>query len=274
MRVFLGCFVLGVAAIAAIGSLAASLTAGIAGDARELLGGDVEARLAYRPADAAEHAFLARSGTLSEVATLRAMARKPDGSRHSLIELKAVDAAYPLYGRVVLAPAQALGAALGSRDGVFGAVVDPALLDRLGVKLGDTIRIGEAMLQLRGTIVREPDAAASGLIFGPRVMISAAALAADQADPAGRAGHLRLPVAASRRGRCRAMDRGGAGRLSAGGLADPQLWRSGAPIAGAARPDRAVSVAGRVDRAAGRRGRHRQCGPRPYRRQRPRRSPP
>ena len=176
LRVFFGCILLGVAAIAAIGSLAASLNAGIAGDARELLGGDVEARLAYRPADAAEHAFLARSGSLSEVATLRAMARKPDGSRHSLIELKAVDAAYPLYGRVVLAPAQALGAALGSRDGGFGAVVDPVLLDRLGVKLGDTIRIGEARLILRGTIMREPDAAASGLILGPRVMISAAAL--------------------------------------------------------------------------------------------------
>jgi putative ABC transport system permease protein len=113
LRVFLACIVLGVAAIAGIGSLAASLTAGITGSARELLGGDLEARLAYRPADAAEHAFLAQSGTLSETATLRAMARTPDGSRRSLIELKAADAAYPLYGRVVLAPPQALAAALG-----------------------------------------------------------------------------------------------------------------------------------------------------------------
>ena len=176
LRVFLGCIVLGVAAIAGIGSLAASLTAGITGNARELLGGDIEARLAYRPADAAEHAFLAQSGTLSETASLRAMARTPDGGRRSLIELKAVDAGYPLYGRVVLAPPQALAAALGPSKGVFGAVVDRAILDRLGVKLGDTIRIGEAALQLRGTIVREPDAAASGLILGPRVMIAAAAL--------------------------------------------------------------------------------------------------
>jgi putative ABC transport system permease protein len=176
LRVFLGCIVLGVAAIAGIGSLAASLAAGITGNARELLGGDIEARLAYRPADAAEHAFLARSGSLSEITTLRAMARTPDGGRRSLIELKAVDAAYPLYGRVVLAPPQALGVALGPSNGVFGAVVDPAILDRLGAKLGDTIRIGEAALQLRGTIAREPDAAASGLILGPQVMIAAAAL--------------------------------------------------------------------------------------------------
>jgi putative ABC transport system permease protein len=176
LRVFLGCVVLGVTAIAGIGSLAASLSAGITGNARELLGGDAEARLAYRPADAPERAFLLRSGTLSEIATLRAMARTPDGSRQSLIELKAVDADYPLYGRVALTPPQGLGEALARRSGVFGAVIDPSILDRLGVKLGDTIRIGEAVLQLRGTIVREPDAAASGLILGPRVMISAAAL--------------------------------------------------------------------------------------------------
>ncbi len=176
MRVFLACIVLGVAAIAGIGSLAASLAAGIAGNARELLGGDVEARLAYRPADAAEHAFLAQSGSLSEIATLRAMARTPDGGRHSLIELKAVDAAYPLYGRGRSVAAAGSRRCARRRNGVFGAVVDRAILDRLGARLGDTIRIGEAALQLRGTIVREPDAAASGLILGPRVMIANAAL--------------------------------------------------------------------------------------------------
>jgi len=177
LRVLIACLVLGVGAIAGIGSLAASLTAGIAGDARELLGGDFEAQLAYRPVNAAEHAFLARAGALSEIASLRAMARTTDGRRQSLIELKAVDAAYPLYGKVVLAPPQDLGAVLARRDGSFGAVVDPAILGRLGIGMGGTIKIGEASLQIRGAVEREPDAAASGLIFGPRVMISSAALA-------------------------------------------------------------------------------------------------
>jgi putative ABC transport system permease protein len=178
LRVLIACLVLGVAAIAGIGSLAASLAAGIAGDARELLGGDVEAQLAYRPADAAEHAFLAGSGRLSEAASMRAMARSPDARRRSLIELKAVDDPYPLYGQVALNPAQGLAAALAPRGGFFGAVVDPALLGRLGVAAGGTIRIGEASVQIRGTIEREPDAAASGLIFGPRVMIAEGALGA------------------------------------------------------------------------------------------------
>ena len=176
VRVFLACLVLGVATIAGIGSLAGSVGAGITADARNLLGGDIEARLAYRQADAAERAYLARNGTLSEVASMRAMARTVDGARRSLIELKAVDPAYPLYGAVALSPAQSLDATIDRRDGVFGAAVDPAILTRLGLKLGDSIRVGAAVLQLRATIVREPDAAAGGLGLGPRVMIAAAAL--------------------------------------------------------------------------------------------------
>jgi predicted lysophospholipase L1 biosynthesis ABC-type transport system permease subunit len=90
-RVFLACLVIGVREIAAIGSLSAAVEAGIRAEARTLLGGDVSARLAYRPASEAERRFLEASGTLSESAKLRAMARSLDGERRSLIELQAVD---------------------------------------------------------------------------------------------------------------------------------------------------------------------------------------
>ncbi len=177
LRVFLACLVLGVTAIAGIGSLASSVIAGIKADARELLGGDVEARLTLRAADNAERAFLKESGRVSEIATMRAMVRTLDGSRRSLIELKAVDPAYPLYGAVALSPVQDLAATLDRRDGRFGAAADPAILDRLGLQVGDSVKIGETMLQLRAAIEREPDAAAGGLQFGPRVIIAAQALA-------------------------------------------------------------------------------------------------
>jgi putative ABC transport system permease protein len=177
-RIFLACLVLGVGAIAAIGSLDAAVEAGIRGDARTLLGGDVSARLAYRPASEPERRFLAASGKLSETAKLRAMARSLDGERHSLIELQAVDDAYPLYGRVALAPAQTLAAALAPDNGVFGAVAEPAVASRLGIKLGDEFRIGEAVLRLTAIIESEPDRAFAGFDFGPRVTIPKTALAA------------------------------------------------------------------------------------------------
>jgi putative ABC transport system permease protein len=179
-RIFLACLILGVGALAAIGSLRAAVEAGIRADARALLGGDVSARLAYRPASAAERRFLAASGTLSESARLRAMARSLDGAHYSLIELQAVDAAYPLYGQVALTPAEPLDAALRTVDGVFGAAVEAPVASRLGLAPGDQFRIGDAKLRLSGIIQSQPDAAFGGLAFGPHVIIARNALAATQ----------------------------------------------------------------------------------------------
>lgn len=181
-RIFLGCLALGVAVIAGVGSLAAAVDAGLARDARALLGGDVELRLFHRTADAAERAYLAAHGTVSAVAEMRAMARTRDGGATSLIELKAVDRLYPLYGRVTFAGPEAgapasLAAALALRDGVWGAVAAPALLDRLGLHIGDRIRIGDAVFALRAALGHEPDAL-GGFALGPRVLIARPALGA------------------------------------------------------------------------------------------------
>jgi len=174
--VFVACLVLGVGALAAIGSLGAAVTAGIRADATSLLGGDVSAHLPYRPASAAEREFLAASGSLSEVAKLRAMARSEDGARHSLIELQAVDAGYPLYGAVALVPARPLAAALAPSGGVFGAAVEAAVAKRLGVSPGDEFRVGDAVLRLTAILASQPDSALDGLAFGPRVLIARAGL--------------------------------------------------------------------------------------------------
>jgi putative ABC transport system permease protein len=176
-RIFLACLVLGVGTIAGIGSLGASVAAAIRADARVLLGGDVSLRLVHREASTAERQFLDASGAVSEVALLGAMAVSLDGAHHTLIELKAVDASYPLYGRVALAPPQDLAAALSARDGIYGAVVDPAVASRLGLKPGDKFKIGTAIVELRATIERAPDGALSGLVFGPGVTIALPALA-------------------------------------------------------------------------------------------------
>src|SRR3954452_3975436 len=118
--VFIACIALGVMAIAGVGSVAASLGEGVAGAGATILGGDLSFNLILREANADERAFLASRGDLSVAATMRAMARTDDG-RTALVEMKAVDAAYPLFGTVALSPAQSVSEALASRDGAFGA---------------------------------------------------------------------------------------------------------------------------------------------------------
>ncbi|HKF72292.1 MAG TPA: FtsX-like permease family protein [Stellaceae bacterium] len=176
-RIFLACLTLGVAVIAGVGSLAAGIRAGLEGDARAMLGGDIELNLMLRPASEAERRYLDQNGKVAEVIDMRAMVRRDDNAQRSLIELKAVDGAYPLYGSVTLDPAGLLADALAQHDGLWGAVAAPALLDRLGLMTGDIVRIGEARFQLRAALTHEPDAVTGIFILGPRFMIAKEALA-------------------------------------------------------------------------------------------------
>jgi putative ABC transport system permease protein len=175
-RIFLACLALGTAVIAGVGSLSATVSAGLKADARAMLGGDIELHLVHRPATPEQLAYLADSGAVAAVVAMRAMARTEDGDARSLIELKAVDGAYPLYGAVTLDPPRPLAAALAFADGRWGAVAGQGLLDRLKLHVGDTIRVGDARYVVRGALTHEPDLATGGFEFGPRVMIAREAL--------------------------------------------------------------------------------------------------
>ena len=211
-RLFLVCLALGVAIIAAVGSTTSSAIGGLTRDAKALLGGDIEFEQLYRPADDAQMQFLHSLGTVSLTRDMRAMARVPtdaelaaakpatnadasadagDGaggtvapadpalnrSDRTLIELKSVDAIYPLYGAVELAPQIDLASALGRIDGRWGAVAEAALAERLGLAIGDPVAIGETIFELRAILTREPDRGASVFILGPRLMVADGSLA-------------------------------------------------------------------------------------------------
>jgi putative ABC transport system permease protein len=175
--VFIACIALGVTAIAGVGSFANSLVDGLAREGRTILGGDLSFTLIQREATARERAFLGAQGQVSTAATLRAMARTADG-RSSLVELKAVDADYPLYGAVATDPAGSLPDHLARRGDAFGAVADAALLARLDLKPGARLTVGNAAIELHANLKSEPDKLAGGIGFGPRLMLSEDALRA------------------------------------------------------------------------------------------------
>ncbi len=175
--VFIACIALGVMAIAGVGSVAASLSQGLAREGRTLLGGDVAFSLIQREAKPDEVAFLRSRGALSVAATLRAMARAGDG-RLALVELKAVDGAYPMLGELALEPTMPVADLLAERDGAFGAAADSTLLARLDLKLGDRVSVGSANFQIRSVVNAEPDKLAGGVGLGPRFLISEAGLRA------------------------------------------------------------------------------------------------
>jgi putative ABC transport system permease protein len=174
-RVFLACLALGVASIAAVGSLSESVKAGLMADAQVLLGGDIAVRMQHRPIEGKALDYLkANSQALSAVVEMKAMAQT-DGAR-ALVELKAVDGRYPLSGAVALEPAGNLQSLLGRQNGVWGAAVESGLLAKLGLEIGAVVRVGEATFQIRAVILKEPDRVASIVNFGPRFMVATDAL--------------------------------------------------------------------------------------------------
>ena len=179
LRIFLLCIALGVAAIVGVESLARALNDGMGREGRVILGGDASFSLIHRRLSADEQRFLEAHGSLSTIATVRAMARTASGDA-ALIEAKAVEPDWPRIGSAVFAPSMSLEDALGERDGVFGASVEEALLARLNLKLGDVFRIGDANFALRTVLVSEPDRLATGVGLGPRALISQAGLDATQ----------------------------------------------------------------------------------------------
>ncbi len=181
-RLFIACLALGVGAIAAILSFSRAVEEGVRADSREILGGDVSISVLYREATPDQEAFLAQQGKLTRWIDSRSMAHPvKESGKATLVQLKAVEGAYPLYGQVELQGGGSLAEALAKRDGVWGAVVEEAALKRMDIALGDLVKVGEATVQVRALIAREPDSGLNAFAsLGPRLMMSFDALAETQ----------------------------------------------------------------------------------------------
>ncbi|WP_244552483.1 ABC transporter permease [Allosphingosinicella indica] len=173
LRLLAVCLFLGVLALAGVGSLSASIVRGLSDQGQAILGGDVQADVAQREATPGELALLRREGAVSHVTRMRAMAARPDGSETMLVDLKGIDAAYPLYGDFRLAPG-----AIAPRPGAGQVAIGPELGERLRVGVGDPVRIGNALFTVAGIIAEEPDRPGQGFTLGPPAIVDRAGLAA------------------------------------------------------------------------------------------------
>lgn len=166
--IFLACIALGVGAITGVNAVAASITTAIAERGQAILGGDLALSIVQRELPEEVVGFVSDRGAVSRTVTLRAMARLPDGSDQTLVELKAIDEAYPLYGQVTSGGAAAPVNEMTAQE----AWVAPLLMERLSLSAGERIAIGRTEFTIAGTIGEEPDRLSEGIGFGPRVMVS------------------------------------------------------------------------------------------------------
>lgn len=200
---FAACLSVGVAAVVSVAGLSSALDSGIQSQARQLLAADlaVESRRAI-PAEVLDAIDALPGASRAEVTELPSVvsvseAPGPSAAESALCELKAVGDGYPYYGRLSLEPDRQLAELLA--DG--GVVVGPELLGRLGIGVGDDLKIGEAVFTINGTVLAEPDRLGMSFTLGPRVFLSREGLLASQLTGSGsRVVHkslVRLPAGAT-----------------------------------------------------------------------------
>ena len=174
-RVLILCLALGVAAIAAVGLLRSAIQGGLADQGAVLLGGDAQMNFTYRFASEDEKAWMADHALrVSEIVDFRSLAVA--GEDRALTQVKAVDDAWPLVGAVGL-QAGTLAQAFAPQGGMPGGVMEKILADRLGLKVGDTFKLGTQTFRLGAVLLREPDSATAGFSLGPRTLVRTGDLA-------------------------------------------------------------------------------------------------
>ncbi len=179
-RIFLLCLTLGIAAIAAVGSVRQSIEQGLSREGAVILGGDAEMQFTYRFASRAEKRWMNRRAiAVSKVVDFRSMAviRRDGKTERGLTQVKAVDGNYPIYGTVKLAPNIALARAFAPVDAVPGGVMQPLLADKLGLQVGDMFWLGTQKFRLSALLLKEPDAGAQRFGLGPRTIVRTVDLA-------------------------------------------------------------------------------------------------
>jgi putative ABC transport system permease protein len=190
LRLLIVAVTLAVASLSAVGFFADRLKSGLERDARQLLGGD--AVIASDNPTPKSFITRARALGLQGVTTLGfpTMARAPDekGGVSKLVAFKVVPAGYPLRGNLKVADAPG-AAEFDTRDvpAPGQAWVDAALLESLGLSVGDSLLLGDSRLKVTRVITIEPDRGAGFSNFAPRVMINDADLEATRlVQPASR----------------------------------------------------------------------------------------
>ncbi|MDL5047514.1 ABC transporter permease [Oscillatoria amoena NRMC-F 0135] len=166
--------VAGVAALTAIHSIKRSVEKAVVSQSKALLGSDllVSARRALAPEDAA--ALTARADQVSREISFSSMMEFPASEGIRLVQVRAVDGIYPFYGRIETRPADAWE----KLQTAPGVVLEPALLDQYGIRVGDTVRLGGVEIPVVGVITRPAPRSSRFSAFSPEAYLSLETLAA------------------------------------------------------------------------------------------------
>ncbi len=167
--------VLGIAALVAIGSFSANVRAAIDQEAKGLLGADMFVT-APAPLSPAVMDYLGGLGVdLAREQTFSSMMTFPAASRLRLVQVHAVEGAFPFYGKFETDPEGVAGLL---RSGGPVAILEPTLLAQFNIRLGDKVKLGKTLFTVVASLRKVPGESPGVAMMAPRVYIPMGTLAA------------------------------------------------------------------------------------------------
>ena len=145
-----------------------------------MLGGDIALGTQYRGMSSEQLEYLEQNAeSVTEFIEMRTLMRHSEVDKSTMVEVKAVQSSYPLYGEVKTRGGGPLQEYINRRVENWGALVDPALIEANHVEVGDKVFLGDAELEITGVIEQEPDRLGGSGEFGfwPRILVHRDSLA-------------------------------------------------------------------------------------------------
>ncbi|MDP3909916.1 MAG: ABC transporter permease [Gemmatimonadales bacterium] len=169
LALYLAAVSLGVAALVAINSFSANVSAAVRAQARELLGADLELRSRGPFPDSIETVLDSARANAARVTSFGSMVLAPRSGLTRLFEVRAISGGFPYYGTIVTEPPDRWESFQDAR----GVLADPAVLVHLNVRVGDTVLIGDSRFPILGIVTDAPGDVGLRTAIGPRVFLPA-----------------------------------------------------------------------------------------------------
>jgi putative ABC transport system permease protein len=173
---FVLCVALSLTTLTAFSGFSISVSRQLLNDARRLHAGDIIIS-SYDPVSAplnrAVEQLIATHGVgRTDIHRFLSVVRAPAGERSLLAALKVVEPEYPFYGEVILKSGRPFHSVLMPGR----CIVEPSLLGRMNLKIGDPLKVGYTTLTIADVVTAEPDRPLTRFAFGPRIFVAAADL--------------------------------------------------------------------------------------------------
>ena len=167
LLLFMASIVLGIAAVVSITSFGETLKDNIALQSKSLMGADFIIDSGNPPNEVVSRIIDSLGGANAKEISFASMAAFSHTDATKLVQVRGIEGAFPLYGDLETEPISAAA----NYQNQNAALVDATVMLQLGLKVGDSIKVGNVTLPVAGALKSVPGSMAIFSSVAPPVLI-------------------------------------------------------------------------------------------------------